>query len=534
MIIHTPFLVFLYLPYPNKSNNERNVVPIFNRNLHTFIYMSKEKKYLHIVFLFLFFVLTLLIAGSLFWNINKTKKNAIEFAKIEAEASFQKDILYRQWASIYGGVYVKVPHDSIRNPYLTFHPQRDITLADSTMLTLINPAYMTRQVYTLAKEKDDYVQGHITSLNPINPINKADNWERRALIKFESESITDYSSIDTINNEQYLRYIHILKAEKNCLMCHQYQGYALNDVRGGIGVAVPLTKYLKASNTQVDILVISHIAVYIAIISLLYIGYSKLLQEYQVRHKVQLELLAREKELIIAKQQADQSNRLKTVFLHNISHEIRTPLNAILGFGSLLVDSNTSLEKHKTYSNIVVDNGKKLLAIIEDILTISTIETKNYQLGISTSILSELIENAVQKIKNETNNNIAISINYPKETTETEITTDIEILRSIINILLSNAIKFTEKGSIAIGYCFKGDFVEFFVKDTGIGIAQEHQEIIFEQFQQANDKISVKYRGTGLGLSIAKAYTEILGGQIWVKSKLNVGSTFYFSIKNNS
>ncbi|MFW5696296.1 MAG: PAS domain-containing protein [Phototrophicaceae bacterium] len=183
---------------------------------------------------------TLLVTSSAIWALYMNHQSAVEAARIEARATFDKDLLYRRWAAMHGGVYVPVTAITQPNPYLEVS-NRDLTTTDGTRLTLINPAYMTRQVHELAQEQYG-TQGHITSLNPLRPANAADEWETEILLAFE-EGLTEYSSTETVDDQPTLRYMHQIIVEQSCMSCHETQGYEIGDIRGGISVSVPLQPY---------------------------------------------------------------------------------------------------------------------------------------------------------------------------------------------------------------------------------------------------------------------------------------------------
>jgi|GEM_PF-1568094 len=191
---------------------------------------------------------TLLVAALMVYTDKELKRRMLEHAEIQVEASYQKDLLYRKWAAEHGGVYAPVTRDTQPNPYLDV-PERDITTPSGRKLTLINPTYMARQVYELA-EKSSNIRGHITSLQPIRPGNKADRWETAALKQFENSSKTKVVELVQLENEPYLRAIYPLITQQTCLTCHQKQGYKLGDVRGGISISIPMKAYLASFRTD--------------------------------------------------------------------------------------------------------------------------------------------------------------------------------------------------------------------------------------------------------------------------------------------
>lgn len=236
-------------------------------------------------------------------------------------------------------------------------------------------------------------------------------------------------------------------------------------------------------------------------------------------------------ELVEAKERAEESDRLKSAFLANMSHEIRTPMNGILGFSELLETENLSIEKQQKYIGIIKKSGTRMLNIINDIINISKIESGQMKVMIDSTNVNEQIEYIYNFFKPEIEGKgIAFSIENIPSSTENIVFTDSEKVYAVLINLVKNAIKHTENGFIKIGCCKKGDFLEFFVKDTGIGVPKDRMEAIFERFVQADISNKMARQGAGLGLSISKAYVEMLGGKIWVKSEEQKGSVFYFTI----
>ncbi|MCX6160468.1 MAG: ATP-binding protein, partial [Ignavibacteriae bacterium] len=242
-----------------------------------------------------------------------------------------------------------------------------------------------------------------------------------------------------------------------------------------------------------------------------------------------------ENELIIAKEHAEESDRLKSAFLANMSHEIRTPMNGILGFADLLKEPNLTGEEQKKYIGIIEKSGVRMLNIINDIIDISKIESGQMEVSISEIDINEKIEYIYTFFKPEAEGK-GIQINFKNTlpSKESVIKTDREKIYSILTNLIKNAIKYTNEGSIEFGYTLKRNYIEFYVKDTGIGIPKDRQEAIFERFIQADISDIRALQGAGLGLAIAKAYTEMLGGKIWVESEEGKGSIFYFTIPYNT
>jgi PAS domain S-box-containing protein len=242
-----------------------------------------------------------------------------------------------------------------------------------------------------------------------------------------------------------------------------------------------------------------------------------------------------EEELVIAKEKAEESDRLKSAFLANMSHEIRTPMNGILGFANMLKEQNLTDEEHDKYIHIIERSGVRMLNIINDIIDISKIEAGQTEVDYAEININEKNDELYYFFLPEIDEKgIKLSLINSLQTKDAVLKTDSEKVFAVLTNLIKNAIKFTLNGTIEFGYKIKENTdiaeIEFFVKDTGTGISKEQQQIIFDRFRQGSESLSRNYEGAGLGLSISKAYVEMLGGNIRVESQLGEGSTFYFTI----
>ncbi len=241
--------------------------------------------------------------------------------------------------------------------------------------------------------------------------------------------------------------------------------------------------------------------------------------------------IAIETELIAAKEKAEESDRLKTAFLTNMSHEIRTPMNGILGFTELLREPGLTSDDQRDYIQIIQISGTRMLNTINNIVDVSKIESGLIKVDISETNINEKMKFIYKFFKPEVEfKGLQFSVKNSLTTNESFIKTDNEKVYGILTNLVKNAIKFTYDGSIEFGYVKKGGYLEFFVKDTGVGIPENQKELIFERFRQGSENHNRGYEGSGLGLSIAKSYVEMLGGEIWLESEEAKGSTFYFTI----
>jgi PAS domain S-box-containing protein len=240
-------------------------------------------------------------------------------------------------------------------------------------------------------------------------------------------------------------------------------------------------------------------------------------------------------ELIKAKEKAEESDRLKSTFLTNMSHEIRTPMNGILGFTELLKEPNLTSDDQQDFIQIIQISGARMLNTINNIVDVSKIESGLIQVDIKETNINEKMEFTYKFFKPEVEiKGLQFFFKNTLPSKEAIIKTDNEKVYGIMTNLIKNAIKFTYEGSIEFGYEKKGNYLEFFVKDTGVGIPKNQKELIFERFRQGSESHNRGYEGSGLGLSIAKSYVEMLGGEIWVESEEGKGSIFYFTIPYNA
>jgi len=269
----------------------------------------------------------------------------------------------------------------------------------------------------------------------------------------------------------------------------------------------------------------------ITLIVLAFVSVFAVILHYRVKAKTKA-LRKRNRQLIIAKEKAEESDKLKTVFLQNMSHEIRTPMNGILGFIELLKNPELGYERKEEYIKIINESGKRLLETLNNIIEISKIEAKQFEIRCKSENLVDILAYCVSFYKPAAKRK-GLDINLNCKKPELYIDTDKKMLISIITNLINNALKFTQKGYIEIGCNENESSIDIYVKDTGIGIRKDRLKAVFNRFEQADLDITRPYEGSGLGLAIVKEYVEALKGEIKLESKENFGSTFTVSFNLN-
>ncbi len=245
------------------------------------------------------------------------------------------------------------------------------------------------------------------------------------------------------------------------------------------------------------------------------------------------------KELSIAKEAAEESNRLKSAFLANLSHEIRTPMNGLIGFAELLSKEDLTMEERAEYSNLINASGNRMLYMINNLIEISKIDAGSINLKRTRFKINGLFDELYKDFITEASSkNLHLETQKALSDSESELVADKEKISTVMSILINNAIRFSDKGTIQFGYKFSENreqsgsikMIEFYVSDQGVGIKEHLHKRIFERFSQADPEISRHYEGAGLGLSIAQAYVELMNGNISLDSVYGQGSVFRFVI----
>lgn len=261
--------------------NKFHISHMRNVNLKEENFAGTLKKSLLIIAL----IWTAAVALSLFWNISQIKENVINEAYSDAKMASHKDVLYRQWGARHSGVYVPVTPETPPNPYLSHIPERDITTPSGKKLTLVNPAYMTRQVYELEGRKYGLI-GRLTSPRPISPQNAPDEWEKKAFFKI-SHGENGFFSVLDMNGTKVLRLMTPFFVEESCMACHARQGYKPGELRGGISIAINMEPLLERAGRRILTISLTHALMWAMTLILILLGYRKLMAGERQRSAVQ-------------------------------------------------------------------------------------------------------------------------------------------------------------------------------------------------------------------------------------------------------
>jgi signal transduction histidine kinase len=479
-----------------------------------------------------------IVLSSLVWSCVSIRSNTYSNARLEAIATHNKDIAYRRWAASHGGVYVPVSENTPPSPYLQHIPDRDITTTTGKKLTLINPAYMTRQVHEIGTGEYG-VRGHITSLNPIRPGNAPDMWERKALIKIETTR-QEISGIELIDGEKFMRVMHPMIAEQRCLKCHAKQGYKVGDLRGGISVSVPMDRYMASLNSSILSISLWHGLIWA-------LGAASIIYACRVINSRIDERDRSEKDREKLLKSLSAKNKELQSIVYVASHDLKSPLVNIAGFSSelgkecdelekLINEIEVDADKKGKVENIINENipeslrfikagTTKMFTLLEGLLNISRI-------GTAETDIRHLDANKIIRYVRDT-------IEFQVKETNTEIIIDKlpgclgdeEMVNQMFSNILGNAIKYLDparKGKIHIHGKIENGMSIYCFQDNGIGIAEQHLDKIFEVFHRLDPQSHEA--GEGLGLSIVQRIVDKLDGQISVESKPGEGSTFSVSL----
>lgn len=460
---------------------------------------------------------TAAVACMLVWDEHIERKHTDELAKKEARSNFNKDVAFRLWATRHGGVYVPVDARTPPNPGLAHIPERDITTPSGRTLTLMNPAYIVRQM--MEEFGDLYgVKGKITSLHLINPGNAPDAWEAAALRRFEQGELEVFEFAD-IAGQPHLRLMQPLKISAGCLKCHAFQGYKVGDVRGGVGVAVPMKSYLDDLNARIFPRLAALGSVWLAGLLAIAALIVQVRRRFDEQNRAAAEL--QRQSLVISRTNADLQR-----FAEVTAHHLQEPARRMATYAERLTEqlgdrlddaeARLSLEfigqQAHRQQNLLRD-VERYLASDQPRGVLQTVDAGK--------TVAAIIARSAQRI-GEAGAEITLGKLPPARI-------DPPRLADAFSVVLDNALAHGLGGQppcIAIEGERVGDTVRYSVSDNGPGIEEAYREQVFHVFE----RLSTSHAGTGIGLAILRRIAESCGGRAWIEAVSGGGCRVLFEL----
>ena len=466
-----------------------------------------------------------IVSSSYSWNLEGLKANSRDLALERARMVFTMVQTTRAWNAGLGGVYAPVTERSPSNPYLNVY-EKDISTPGGQHLTMINPAYMTRQIAEILSAGDLNI--NITSLRPINPGNAPSQWERDALHRFEN-GVPEV--IDVVHDDKGSAYSYMspLEVKEACLPCHRGQGYKLGEVRGGIRVSFPTTSFTAAEEMAAEKLLNVHLLVFamLTTLSTTAIAWTRRLVD-----NLQSERDRRDGIIAEKTQELRKEIKVKNKLFSIISHDLKSPFTALLGMTTLMTTMEDRLDKEELveYAKDVHDAGEHMFELVQNLLDWSRLQMDGAKLEPSQTSMLDLIEHSIKVLLPAAKTKkINIDIRGPNLL----VYADHDMLQSIIRNLVGNAIKFTPKGGqivVDIDVTEDNTSAVIAVSDSGCGVDKATIDDLFSIDKKTTTPGTHGELGTGLGLPLTKEMVERNGGKIWVNGPQEEGATFSFTV----
>jgi signal transduction histidine kinase len=493
---------------------------------------------LELSFYLLFAGWLIIILGIIAWSYITIADQTLKLAKREAYKDFEKDLMFRSWAISNKNIYF----ESAAND----HPS---AAHSKTKFSLINPAYLTRQVHELSF-KQFGITGNITSLKPVEKENAPDMWEILALHKFEMGA-KEYSGFEFIKGVKYFRYMGPLVITEDCLQCHSSN--KKGDIAGGISYSIPWEDYHQSIIHQSYPMVLGYgILLAIGFIGLflirkrlfIYIGRcntdesemkilnvklqnsSDIVEEKLFQNNILID------ELTQTKQKLEKINSEKDKFFSIIAHDLKSPFQGFIGGTEMIADNISVLSKGELslISKQLNNSAKNLYKLLRNILEWAQMQQDTDGYNPVMTVLSESVNHNIGFISNNSKQK-GIEI-LSEISSDIKVYADAAMLDSLLRNLLSNSIKFTKhRGRVILrAYIIENNMVEISVRDSGIGMTDAFSKKLFKMEEKVGRLGTNGEESTGLGLLLCLEYVKKHGGKIWVESRENIGSTFYFTL----
>ncbi|MBW2480031.1 MAG: DUF3365 domain-containing protein [Deltaproteobacteria bacterium] len=508
------------------------------------------------------------VLGIIFtWAGLQSGKQANDQVVNQARILSRQIILTRQWVTDCGGVFVNRQSPGARDVMYLF----DDTLQTSRgAYQRFTPSMVTRKLSQYSTRQDLY-RFRLAGLNPLNPENEPDSFEREALNLFRTKGIKETFRLERSQGKQYFQYMVPLYMEQKCLKCHNRKMDALNSIGGGLSVFLPVDEMLSTTRrNHLKLAVAGTTLIFITIFSLFFltrrfvikplkkledmtdeISRGNLDARVQIKTGDELEKLGQhfngmaqslsrgrshmEEKIVQATKELSDANRelqtldkLKSDFLANMSHELRTPLTVVRG-GIDYLNRTIKKEDNRNYLEIIDKNLARLIHLVSDLFDFTKIEARTIEWSFDQVNLSVLIGEVVEIISPlSIDKNVAITYENPRDIL---VELDLERIEQVLVNLIENAIKFSDSGTeIKIKVEEDPAYVTVAVRDQGMGISAENLNTIFDKFSTVPSAGVNKPEGTGLGLAICRAIVEGHDGRIWAESVEGESSTFYFTL----
>lgn len=470
-----------------------------------------------------FLIWSALLGGFLYYDVHLARQHMEALARKEARANFNKDQAFRLWATRHGGVYVPIDERTPPNPALAHLPERDIQTPSGKKLTLMNPAYMLRQLMDEFGELYG-IKGKITSFKLLNPNNAPDPWEAEAMHQFErgAEEVFEFTDI---NGEPYLRLMGAMPVQEGCLKCHGFQGYKVGEVRGGVGVSVPMRPYLD----QLDATIRQKLLIFganwgVGLAGIL--GWT-VLTHRRLREKAEIAAqLQRQHEAI------ERANTELTYFANISAHHLMEPARRLLSYAQRL--------RGRLGSQIEEDDDARLsLQYIEQGAVRMRDLIRDIERYLAAGIVRGDLRNndpalALSEVRRRLSGLIAGSGAQIEVQPLFPVYLDLPRLIGLLEVLVANALIHAKADTtplIRISAERLQSAVRIRVEDNGPGIAEEYRERVFGVFERLRPN---PLAGTGIGLAIARRIVESRGGNIRIETSTQGGTAVVFDLPNRS